>query len=88
MSDLSISVIVYSVGEAPLLDQSLRALVAAGVQATTVATGGRSLSLLRNAALAECRSDVIAFADDDVAAGRDLLESLATAWGAADLRVA
>jgi peptidoglycan/xylan/chitin deacetylase (PgdA/CDA1 family) len=84
----SISVIVCSVGEAPLLDQSLSALVAAGVQATTVATGGRSLSLLRNTTLAECRSDVIAFVDDDVAVGRDWLEALTAAWDAADERVA
>ena len=88
MASLSVSVVVCSVGEAPLLDQCLSALVAAGVQATIVARGGQSLSLLRNTTLAECRSDLIAFVDDDVAVSRDWLASLTAAWEAADDRVA
>ncbi len=88
MSRLSITVVVCSVGEAPLLSRCLGALVAAGVDAPLVVSGGQSLSLLRNTALAECRSDVIAFVDDDVAVGRDWLEALTSAWETADESVA
>jgi len=88
MSRLSITVVVCSVGEAPLLNRCLGALVAAGVDAPLVIRSGQSLSLQRNTALAECRSDVIAFVDDDVAVGRDWLEALTTAWETADESVA
>ena len=88
MTQPSVTVVVCSVGEAPLLGRCLGALVTADVGAPLVISGGQSLSLLRNAAIAECRSDVIAFVDDDVAVGRDWLEALVAAWDAADDRVA
>jgi len=88
MGGLSITVVVCSVGEAPLLSRCLGALTAAGVDAPLVIRSGQSLSLQRNTALAECRSDVIAFVDDDVAVGRDWLETLTTAWETADESVA
>jgi peptidoglycan/xylan/chitin deacetylase (PgdA/CDA1 family) len=88
MSGLSITVVVCSVGEAPLLNRCLGALVAAGVDAPLVIRSGQSLSLQRNTALAECRSDVIAFVDDDVAVGRNWLDALTTAWETADESVA
>jgi peptidoglycan/xylan/chitin deacetylase (PgdA/CDA1 family) len=64
---------------------ALAALEAAGAPQPTVvrAAAGHGLALARNAALAACSADVLAFVDDDVVVGPGWAAALRAAWAAA-----
>jgi peptidoglycan/xylan/chitin deacetylase (PgdA/CDA1 family) len=81
MSPLSIWVAVCVDGEAPDLARVLGALRAQGADPRVLRAA--EISTARNAALAACPADVIAYVDDDVVVGEDWWERLREAWASA-----
>ena len=84
-----ITVAAFSFGEtADELTACLTALTGAGVVNPLVLKCEGSRAILRNEALAECRTPFIAFVDGDVIVEPDWLEVLAGAWASAGPRTA
>lgn len=79
-----ITVAICSIGEAEeSLEACIVALEGAGVTHPLVLKAGDGVASLRNQALVECETPVIAYVDDDVIVERDWLEVLVSAWTAA-----
>src|SRR4051794_6982334 len=81
----SITVAVCSDGDAPDLARVIAALRAQGAGPEVV--DAAEIATARNAALAACASEVIAYVDDDVIVGEGWWERLRAAWADADALV-
>lgn len=84
-----ITVAICSLGDAgESLDACLASLAAAGVGRPIVLTASEGMASLRNQALVQSQTPVLAFVDDDVVVEPDWLEVLSDAWSSAPARVA
>ena len=84
----SLTVFVCVLDEGIHLGDCLTALVLAGVSAPRIISGSSESSQLRNLALAECSTELIAFIDDDIEVNKDWLNAIIAAWQSADEEVA
>lgn len=81
MGGSQVTVAVCSVGDASdCLPSCLNALGAAGMEDPLLLQGVEGMASLRNRALAECRTPLIAFVDDDVLVEEGWLVTLAAQW--------
>lgn len=83
-----LTVFVCALDERIHLEACLTALILAGVSAPWIVSGSSQSSQLRNLALAECSTELIAFIDDDIEVDKDWLKAIITAWQSADESVA
>ena len=83
-----LTVFVCALDERIHLEACLTALILAGVSAPWIVSGSSQSSQLRNLALAQCSTELIAFIDDDIEVDKDWLKAIITAWQSADESVA
>lgn len=88
MADRRLTVVVCAHGESTKLTSCLASLHRAGIHAPRIISGSTESSLLLNAALAECSTELIAFVDDDVDVDSEWLSVINAAWAGAATDVA